>query len=195
MSDFLVDLHSAGTKLDAPTLVGYTAVEGEVGRISREAAHIFGAPVVWEHPDVPCPGRTTSVAKEKGIPNLYTETRGGARLFKEALECYEKGIINVMKYLEMLPGDTKRGRIKYNLYGEGNTDTDMVRVPTSGFLVSYVNVLDRVKTGDLLGKILDPFGEVLGELKAPYEGCIVFKRATPVIYSGEGAYLLAREHK
>lgn len=78
------------------------AVHGEVGRMTRETAEIFGAPVVWEHPEVP-PGRTLSVAVEKGIPALYTESSGGGWLSKEIVLFYKDGVLNIMKYLGMLP--------------------------------------------------------------------------------------------
>jgi len=54
-ADFFLDLHSAGVKLLMPTMVGYDSKDAS----AREAAMIFGAPVLWAHSYIP-PGRTIS---------------------------------------------------------------------------------------------------------------------------------------
>jgi predicted deacylase len=191
MSDFLIDLHSSGTGMDSPTLCGYSAIKGEAGRIAKEAAKIFGAPVVWEHPPEVPPGRTLSVAAEKGIPALYTETSGGGWLSKEGILCYKNGVLNVMKYLGMLPGLIVEPKIEYYLFGGGDLEKDSVSAPASGFLFSLVEVLDKVKEGDILGRILDPLGEAIQEVTSPSDGYVVFKRACPIVHCGESIYLLA----
>jgi len=194
MSDFLIDLHSSGTGLDSPTLCGYSAVKGEAGRMAREAANIFGAPVVWEHPPVVPPGRTLSVAAEKGIPGLYTETSGGGWLTKDAVLCYKNGVLTVMRYLGMLPGPkADASKVKHYISGGGDLDKDSVIAPVSGFLLSLVDVLDQVGEGDIIGRIIDPLGETLQEVRAPSDGCIVFKKANPIVYAGESIYLLAHQ--
>lgn len=192
MSDFLIDLHSSGTGLDSPTLCGYSAIKGEAGRVSKEAAMVFGAPVVWEHPPEVPPGRTLSVAAERGIPSLYTETSGGGWLSKDAIVCYKNGVLNVMKYLGMLPGlKPETGKVKHFIVGGGDLDKDSVTASASGFLLSHIEVLDQVRQADILGRIIDPLGETLQEIRAPSDGYIVFKKANPIVYSGESIYLLA----
>jgi predicted deacylase len=192
MSDFLIDLHSSGTGLDSPTLCGYAAGNGEAGRVAREAAEIFGTPVVWEHPPVVPAGRTLSVAAEKGIPALYTEASGGGWLTKETVLCYKNGVLNVMKYLGMLAGPKSGAhKVKHHIFGGGDLDKDSVAAPASGFLVSNVEVLDHVGEGDIIGRIIGPLGEAIQELKSPSDGYIVFKKANPIVYCGESIYLLA----
>jgi predicted deacylase len=191
MSNFLIDLHSAGLKYDAPTLCGYVAVEGEAGRVSKEAANIFGAPVVWEHPSV-SPGRTLSVAIEKGIPCLYTETRGGAWLSNDSVLYYKNGLLNVMKYLGMIPGPyVCTSKVKYFMFGGGDVDKDSIKSSASGFLISFVDILNEVKEGEVLGKILNPLGETVQEVISPSNGYVIFKRSNPIVCSGEWIYLLA----
>jgi len=192
MSDFLIDLHSSGAGLDSPTLCGYSAIKGEAGRMSKEAAMVFGTPVVWEHPGEVPPGRTLSVAAERGIPSLYTETSGGGWLSKDAVVCYKNGVLNVMKYLGMLPGlKLEAGKVKHYIVGGGDLDKDSVTASSSGFLLSQVEVLDQVRQGDILGRIIDPLGETRQEIRAPSDGYVVFMKANPIVYSGESIYLLA----
>jgi predicted deacylase len=192
MSDFLIDLHSSGTDMDSPTLCGYCAIKGEAGRVSKEAAMVFGAPVVWEHPPEVPRGRTLTVAAEKGIPSLYTETSGGGWLSKDAVVCYTSGVLNVMKYLGMLPGlKLEAGKVKHYIVGGGDLDKDSVTASASGFLLSNIETMDQVRHGDILGRIIDPLGETLQEISAPSDGYIVFKKANPITYCGESVYLLA----
>jgi predicted deacylase len=194
MSDFLIDLHSSGTELDSPTLCGYCGIKGEVGKVSKEAAMVFGAPVVWEHPSEVPPGRTLSVAAEKGIPSLYTETSGGGWLSRETVTCYKNGVLNVMKYLGMLPGmKPEASKVEHYVIGGGDLDKDSVRAATSGFLLSNAEVLDEVGKGDILGSIIDSLGETLQEITAPSSGYVIFKRANPIVYCGDSIYLLAHK--
>ena len=193
-SDFLLDLHSSGADLDAPTLCGYIATDGEVGQITKKAAEIFGAPVVWEHPPGAPPGRTLSVAAEEDIPALYTESSGGGWLTKETVACYKAGVLNVMKYLEMLPGiKTKPNKVKHHIFGGGDLDRDSAVASTSGFLLGFAETLDSVKKGEMLGKIIDSFGDTLQEVKALSDGYVVFRRANPIVKSGDSLYLLAHD--
>jgi predicted deacylase len=178
MSDFLIDLHSSGTDMDSPTLCGYCAIKGEAGRVSKEAAMVFGAPVVWEHPPEVPRGRTLTVAAEKGIPSLYTETSGGGWLSKDAVVCYKNGVLNVMKYLGMLPGSKlEAGKVKHYIVGGGDLDKDSVTASASGFLLSNIETMDQVRQGDILGRIIDPLGETRQEIRAPSDGYVVFMTA------------------
>src|SRR5207249_236643 len=76
-ADLMLDLHSAGVQYVLPTLAGGCRVEGEMGRIIREAVFAFGAAVIWNSP--PNKGRTLNGAMLKGVPAIYAETTGGGR--------------------------------------------------------------------------------------------------------------------
>lgn len=189
-ADLLLDLHSAGTTLTGPTLVGYYAHPGPVGATAEAAAQAFGAPVVWRHPSLER-GRTLSLAAELGIPALYTEANGGMRVRADELGIFSEGVLNVMGYLGMLerpPAPPPR----YRLGGSGNTDA-MLSFSRSGLFLPAVEVLQAVRRGDLVGRVRDLDGTVAEEIEAPGDGRVVFLRAVPPVVPGDLAVLIADE--
>jgi predicted deacylase len=187
-ADFVIDLHSSGSRIAMPLLVGYYHADNEAGRRSREAALRFGAPIIWGH-DGGGEGRSLSDPHERGIPWLYTECPSGGWLHADVAALYTSGVLNVMRFLGMLPGETPTLPIERELVGEGDIDKSLA-APVSGFLVPHVELLDAVRTGDLLGVIEDLYGDPLAEIRAPEAGIVVLRRNTPVVTAGDIAFLL-----
>lgn len=189
-ADLLLDLHSSGTALTSPTLVGYYDQPGGIGARSGVAARSFGAPVVWTHPTI-APGRTLSMAADLSIPALYTEANGGMRVLPADLRTYTNGILNVMAHLGMIERKAP-GPPRYFLGGDGNTD-DMPTFQTTGLFRPAVRVLQAVKAGQRIGVVRALDGRVLEEIRAPRDGRIVFLRAIPAVTPGELAVLVAAD--
>jgi len=190
-ADFLIDLHSSGTCCAMPTLVGYYASDSPAGRRSREAAFVFGAPVIWGHPDV-ARGRTTTEATDRGIPWLYTESPGGGWLHRDTAALYARGVTNVMKHMGMLPGTVEKVEPEHHLMGSGNLE-EAITTGSAGFLVSEAATLDRVSGGDLLGRVLGPAGELLDEIRAESDGVVVLVRMTPSVSPDDLLFFITRE--
>ena len=187
-ADFVIDLHSSGTYMTMPTLVGYDAGDTEAGRRSREAAFAFGAPVVWAHLEL-SPGRTVSRAWERGIPWLYTESPGGGWLSAESAGLYVRGVINVMKVMGILPGAVEAGEPTHHLCGSGDVDGSLT-AGTAGYLVRDVEVLDRVGRGDVLGRVLAPDGSVVEEVRSPMDGVVIMMRMSPSVMPGTNVFMV-----
>lgn len=189
-ADFLIDLHSAGIQYSMPTLVGYARDETPLGRASEAAARAFGCEVLWGHPPDPtAAGRTVSTATDLGVPWLYTEALGAARTRPEDVDCFQRGIVNVMRHLGILPGEPELAPVKRHLLGSGNLDRP-IPAGTSGYFAAEVDLLQQVKAGDILGRILALDGEVLEEIRSPRDGCVAMLRGLPMIHAGEGAALV-----
>ena len=135
-ADFYVDLHSGGVKCAIPTLIGYL----ETDRAAAAAAEIFGAPVIWCHPDVP-PGRMLSAAINRRIPCLYAEARGAGRIDPGNLSCYRCGILKVLKHLGIIPGCPEVPDRATRLYGDGNVDGS-ISSESRRLLMPRVQLLD-----------------------------------------------------
>lgn len=183
-ADFYIDLHSSGVRLLMPTMVGYDANNP----LSRAAAFAFGAPVVWGHPSIE-PGRTISFAAECGIPWLYTEARGGGRVHPDDLRVYTRGLRNLMRHLEILPGKPSPLPPNRHLYGNGNTDASLVS-QERGFLIPSVALLQDVKAGDELGRLLSLRGETIETIRAPQDGVVALIRLWPMVQPGEPTFLI-----
>ena len=184
-ADFFIDLHSAGSESNIPTMIGYRHSEDELGQKARAAAHAFGAPVMWGHPPPGTLGRSISAATNYGVPWLYTESPGGGRAGPDDVACYIHGVLNVMKHLGMIPGEPYPQSTTHHLVGDGNLDV-VISASAAGSFRPQVALLDEVSTGQRLGIVEDFFGRVLGEVSADRDGTIIFLRRLPRVNAGDG---------
>ena len=183
-ADLYIDLHSAGVRCLMPTLIGYH----EPDLVAREAALVFGAPVVWCHPNVAA-GRTVSAAIDRGIPALYTEARGAGRIHPDDLRVYRRGVENLLRHLHILEGAPETPPCEYHLRGNGNIDQS-VSSTQSGFLVPSVELLEPVRQGQELGVLLDLHANPLERFYAPCAGLVVLIHACPMVGPGEPLFLV-----
>jgi len=189
-ADFYLDLHSAGIKLLMPTMVGY---DGNDSR-SYEAALAFRAPVAWEHTAIG-PGRTISFAASRSIPWLYTEARGAGRIDTEDLHIFKNGIVNVMRHLKILDGEVLTNPSDVQML-TGDGDIDMaIKATQSGFFVSTVELLERVKQGQELGRTFNLHGELIESFHAAKDGIVGMIHVFPVVEQGDSLFLLASSGK
>ena len=184
-ADLLLDLHSGGVNYEIPTLIGYLHDDGELGQRSRAAAEAFGAPVLWGHPLPIPPGRSISAATEHGVPWLYTEARGGGTTRLDDLACFRRGILNVMRHLGMLSGQPVAPDTVTRLVGDGNLDV-VTLAPVGGYFRANVELLQRVKKGEMLGTIVDFFGTTIASITAQMDGVVIMKRRLHRVHAGEG---------
>ncbi len=183
-ADFVIDLHSGGVTAEIPLLIGFTHSHDALGRRSRAGALAFGAPVVWEHPPPMPPGRSLSAATDLGVPAIYTEAAGGGYAYPADVSCFTAGVINVMKHLDMLDGHPEPQPITHHLSGDGDMDS-VISTPAAGYFRSEVNLLDDVNTGQRLGTVRDPFGEVLAEITSESAGVVIMLRRVHRVHVGD----------
>jgi predicted deacylase len=187
-ADFLIDLHSSGSFMSMPLLVGYYHAGDPAGWRSREAALHFGLPVIWGH-DGAGAGRSLSEPHARGVPWIYTESPSGGWLRPEIAARYADGVRNVMHLLGILPGIPVRSPIVKELSGKGDVDQSMT-APVDGFLVNVVELLTEVAAGDLLGTIRDLAGETIAEIRAATAGTLMLRREAASVHAGDLLYLL-----
>ncbi len=185
VADFFIDLHSAGVVSDIPTLAGYIHSEDSVDRRSLAAGRVFGAPVLWGHPPPVPPGRTLSAALELGVPCLYTEAPGAGRARPDDVDCFARGVLNVMRHLDMLEGEPEPSQPPLHLLGDGNMD-EVMSAPAAGYFRPHVELLDEVQAGQLVATIHDPLGDLRAELYAERDGIVIMRRGLHRVHSGDG---------
>lgn len=102
-------------------------------------------------------------------------------------------VLNVMKFLKMIPGEAvKVDKVQYLMRKSvktpdgGTISSGAIYSKRGGFLKPAVKAKDRVKEGQVIGRILNFFGEVVEELKSPIDGVIVgIYGESPHIGSGQ----------
>lgn len=183
-ADFFLDLHTGGVRYAMPTMAGYYTGDPR----SLAAARAFGAPVIWGHDVIP-PGRTLSSCLARGIPFLYTEGRGGGRVDTSDAMVFERGLRNVARHLGMLDGELEGERSPRHLLGDGNVDRGATCLH-DGLFFRAVELLDTVRAGDLIGRVVGYDGVALSEYRAESAGVVAMIRMSPPVLSGEPLYLI-----
>ena len=115
-----------------------------------------------------------------------TEAGGMGRCTSDGVDRVFKGLINVMKYLQMLDGTPEippKAKV-YNSYH--------LHAKRGGFSISNVRSGDLVKEGQILGVIKNLFGEVLEEIVVPTDG-VVHMVTSPAIYENDAVYEIGKD--
>jgi predicted deacylase len=185
-SDRLIDLHSAGRHYAMPTFAGFTQSRDQLAEQARAMAVAFGAPLVWEHPGPPAPGRTVSAAFDLGIPSIYVEGSGSGSLEQPELDTYVNGVLRVLEGLDMLAlGPRARSRPERVMRG-GDGDLDAgIAAPVAGRFVARSTAGAVLAAGAPIGDIVDDDGRSVASIIAPRAATVVFLRRTTRIGLGE----------
>ena len=152
-----------------------------------ELARAFGAPVILDASLRD--GSLRASADEHGIPMLLYEAGEALRLDAIAVRAGVRGVTAVMRELEMLPRSrSKRKRAEPAVA----RDSTWVRAPGSGIFQARLRLGARVRKGDVLGRLMSPFGEAEVEITAPVGGIIIGMSQIPLLNEGDAAFHIAR---
>jgi len=200
-ADFFVEFHSGGAagriqrRVDADP-----RLKGPVGEKSRRMAIAFASGGAGMAHGVPAGASSASgCAISRKLPAISVEI-GGAYL-PESEEnlyraCLEKGLLNLLVHLGMIPGREKRTKITWFDFArrvEANPSS-------GGYLLSrktlFSDLGKRVRKGELLGEMLDPFRlEVMEELRSPADGVLFFSRCSGPVEAGNKGFAVAAEYQ
>jgi hypothetical protein len=186
-ADFLIDMHTGGNLFDISPLSGYMLHrDASVLDKQREMAKAFNLPIVWgTSPELE--GRTLSVARDAGVPAIYTEYRGGG-YHPDGVEHLVGGCLNVLKSFEMLSGKVVSKipsiLIEDNQPGSGHLQV-MHPAPEEGLFMAEVSLGETVSKGDRLGYLLKVNGEKGAEILANQSGMVFLIRAVPMAKAGD----------
>lgn len=135
-------------------------------------------------------GSLREATAEMGIPMLLYEAGEALRFDEVSIRAGVRGIINVMRELEMLPASTRKKRQpKAPMIARSSS---WVRAPSSGIFRPVVALGARVDKDGLLGVIEDPFGEVEQAVHAKHAGIIIGRVNLPLINEGDALFHIAR---
>lgn len=183
-ADALIDLHTSSPDADLPFFAGSLNDGTSSARRGIEMATAFGTGTVWSHPTLG-PGRTLTMAAERGIPAIYVESPTGGVLDDQLLRAYTDGVLRVCAVLGMLGAEAvPAGRATTVwLQGSGNTD-EFASARCAGYFVAEVAMLQEVSTGQVLGRVVDAYGRRLSEVSALSEGVVSYLRRQAKVAEG-----------
>jgi predicted deacylase len=182
-SDYGIDLHTAAQHRDNLPQVRANLDDPETARL----ANAFHVPVLLN--STLRDGSLREAAAEYGIPMLLYEAGEALRFDEHGIRAGVKGIVSVMRALDMLPKTTRSARHVEPLVARAST---WVRAGRSGILRVTAALGARVTRGDVIGVIADPFGPQELEVVASVRGIIIGRHNLPLVNEGEALFHIAR---
>ena len=179
-----IDLHTGALHRDNLPQIRANLDDEETDRLARS----FNAPVIIS--SNLRDGSLRESASEYGIPMLLYEAGEALRFDEVSIRAGVKGIVNVMRTLEMLP--PSRSTRKKHIEPVVARSSYWIRAPDSGILRAMIPLGARVKKNTLLGVVADPFGETEASVKAQYGGIVIGKTNLPLVNEGDALYHIAR---
>lgn len=155
-----------------------------------ELAQSFQVPVILDNPTIPNSMRYT--AQQRGIPLLLYEAGEALRFDETAIRGGVKGILGVMRYLQMLPQAPKTDHSKALRPPVISRSSYWIRSPQGGVLRTHAKLGQWVKKGDVLGHVADPFGERAENVKARTSGILVGISYLPLVEEGTALFHVAQ---
>lgn len=182
-SDYGIDLHTGAIHRENLPQIRANLDDPETARI----ASAFHVPVLLNS-DLR-DGSLRQVAAERGIPILLYEAGEALRFDERAIRAGVKGIVAVMRDIDMLPATNRPRRPTEPLIARASY---WVRAGCSGILRITAPLGARVRKDEAIGIISDPFGHHEQEVLANSPGIIIGRTNLPLVNEGEGLFHIAR---
>jgi predicted deacylase len=184
-STHLADLH-CGDGNESLRPYSYWMVSGqpEVDAASKEMALAFGLDHIVIDRDRPRDPRasayTANTAILRGKPAITTESGGMGLTDAASVAAQEAGVLSLLAHLKIL--DAPSVRVQDAIWYERG---EVLRATATGVWWPLVEKMQSVAEGTLIGRLTDPFGAVLQEVRAPFAGEVLYVVATPPASEGE----------
>lgn len=179
-----IDLHTGAIHRANLPQIRANLDDEETARLARA----FSVPVLLN--STMRDGSLREAAAEKGIPMLLYEAGEALRFDEVSIRAGVRGIIKVMRELEMLPPSRKKTKAsKEPMVARSSS---WLRAPSSGIFRPVVALGARVEKEGLLGVIEDPFGEVEDPVHAKFSGIVIGRINLPLVNEGDALFHIAR---
>lgn len=179
-SDFHVDLHSGDMVEDLEACTIVCAPKGsENNAFATEVAKHTSFKYRMNSG-----GRTefyNSSSIDKNIPSMLFERGGHGDCLREWVDDNKSDLINIMKFLGILPGEAVNYEDKQTFFNKH----EWTEAGATGLLYKFANTGDDIKEGQKIAEIRDIFGNLLEEIHAKYDGHIIISASTLAISKGD----------
>lgn len=183
--DYLLDLH-AGDGNESLRPYVYQPVTGNQAMDSKLAA--MAAVLGFDHIVIDRGRPTDSAASiycsttavTRGKPALTVESGFLGTSDEISIDHIVRAVTSLMKHLKMIEGPPER--VANPVYLD---PAEVLTSPATGILYPDVERGQRVARGSVLAHVTDFFGEKLADVRAPFDGIVLYVVATPPITKGE----------
>jgi len=156
---------------------------------TREMAKAFGSKIIVERKGKP--GMIAVEMERKfNLPILTIETGGALKRFPKFLNIGLEGIINILRFYKMLPGEVKIPRKQYFL-----KDRFGVKAPATGIVNFTKKLGQRVHVSNKIGELYIPMRNKTVDLVSPTCGLIFSLQHEESITKGDIIYSILEDRK
>jgi uncharacterized protein len=181
-SDYGIDIHSGAIHRENLPHIRANLDDPKTAAL----AHAFNVPVLL-NANVR-DGSLREQAAERGIPIILYEAGEALRFDERAVRAGVKGIVSVMRELDMLPVGRWQRRATQPVIARSST---WVRAPESGILTVAAPLGTRLNKDDVAGIISDPFGQEESEVRSHVSGVVIGRTNLPLVNEGEALFHVA----
>lgn len=178
-----IDLHTAAIHRENFPHIRAVLDDEETERM----AAAFESPVILASDIID--GSLRKAVEAQGINILVYEAGEALRFNEFAIRAGVRGVISVMRELDMLP-PSKNPRKKP--VTEVAMSSTWVRAPQSGIVRLIKPLGSWVKENEVLGVVADPFGDDEEQALAPFDGVVIGKTNLPLVNEGEALFHIAK---
>ena len=180
VADAVMDMHSGG--LD--TIVPFYSIYWEDGSATSQAAARLacatGTAAIWSSTDAWLSGAMYTALTKRGKPAIIVECGSGGDLTDRNVAHNMRAIEGVAKAMGILPGRATAAARVLNI-----GTCDLLYNQRGGYFLPAVEIGAVVRRGRIIGRIMDAYGEIVEEIKAPKRAYIAaLVRQHRAIHSG-----------
>lgn len=174
----LLDLHGGDMVEELLPFAIYAAdAAPDVTARSRDLAAAFGLPYTIAKREEPgaLGGMTYAAAARAGVPGIIAEAGGIGQLTRDDVELLMAGARRALHV---------QGHFKGAIESPGTTELesfDWVYSKVAGFWTAAVRAGDEVTAGQLLGQVLDLYGEPREAIHATRNGVVIFRTTSAAV--------------
>jgi uncharacterized protein len=181
--DYGIDLHTG-----AIHRTNFPQVRADLSNPElKKLAKAFSVPIILHAASRD--GSLRKSAMDLGVPTLVYEAGEALRLDEVSIRSGVNGILRVMQTLEMFGTKLLRpSRIRSILA----SSSYWVRAPEGGILRTSITSGTSIETGQVLGKIADPYGRDEIEIVAQDAGVLIGRSNLPVVNQGDALFHIAK---
>ena len=178
-----IDLHTGALHRGNYPQIRANLDDPEAARMAMS----FGVPVVINA--TVRDGSLRQAARSQGVPLIVYEAGEALRFDEMSIRAGVKGIMRVMRSLDMLHAVKGTGKILEPIIARSTT---WLRAPASGILRASAAPGAQVRVGGDLGHIANAFGDGEVEVKSPWNGIVIGRTNLPLVYEGDALFHIAR---
>ncbi|TDQ28592.1 succinylglutamate desuccinylase/aspartoacylase family protein [Tenacibaculum caenipelagi] len=181
--DFAIDFHTGGEQRNNFPQIRYTP-EDEKG---FQLAKIFNAPFMFSSKLIPKSFR--SQCHKNNISVIVYEGGESLRLEENAIQHGIYGTLRVLKHFNMIHHNVEVPKNPTSIH---INKRNWIRAKVAGLFTSTIKNGEKVEKGQILGHIMDTYGETNFTIKSPTSGYIIAKNNFPIINMGDALFHLGK---